>query len=156
MLEEFRKITDELVNNSTYSTVSWLIYLCLGWKSICDPSMNECMKCIVGGRGSLGPINGGTRRQELQCKSNVSVMASRLHTPCWPLSCPMIPYPWPANLTELLVPVAMATCAYREMSQLLWDKIFPFPQATQCLSVFFLYILLPSTSALACRSHWCI
>lgn len=38
----------------------------------------------------------------------------------------MIPHHYPADLMELLAPVAMATIAHREMSQLVWDKIFSF------------------------------
>lgn len=49
------------------------------------------------------------------------------------------------NVMELLAPVAMATGTRREMSQLLRDKIFPFPKATECLSSSFVY-------SFAC--HW--
>lgn len=68
----------------------------------------------------------------------------------WPLSHAMIPYHWP-DQTELPVQVAMATGAHRETGQLLWDKIFPFPQATECLSSSFVYSS-SATGPTACTS----
>ena len=99
-----------------------------------------------------GPL--GPQRPGLKCGGNgVDGWWQRGCTPlAIPFHVPWSPYHWPANLTELPAPVAMATGAHREMSQLVWDKIFPFPQATWCLSFSFVYVLLPATSLAACTS----
>lgn len=44
-----------------------------------------------------------------------------------------------AKMTEEAAPITMATSTHREMRQLLWDKIFPFPVATVGLSVFLFF-----------------
>lgn len=112
--------------------VSCLLFYSLRWKSMYDPGMNECMK----GRGSLWLELRVSWSEE---ETGLAMVTARLHTLCWPLSCPMIPHHQPANLRELLAPVTMATSAHRVMSKVFWDKIFPFPLATKCLPFFPVY-----------------
>lgn len=152
MLEELSKITVELVNNSTHCEQANLSLF--GVKICVWPSYEWMHEVHSGGSGVSWAHKGGDEeaRVEVQ-RQRVGDGVKVAH----PLLTPFMSRdPKPLTSQPDRAPVAMATSVYREMSQLLWDKIFPFPQATQSLSVFFLYILLPSTSALACPSHRCL
>lgn len=85
--------------------------------------------------GSLGRRDKG----ELKCEGSRSdnCVTGRFCSLCWPLWSPMISFLKPAKLMGLPALVSMATTNHREMSQLLRDKLFSFPLATERLSFFF-------------------
>jgi len=101
--------------------------------------------CTKGSRGPPGPY--GRRRSSASRGNRGWRWRQRGRAPpSWPLSCPMVPDRWAANLRgNSWLPLLWQQVPNGEMSQLSRDQIFPFLQAAARL-VYFIFV-----NSFACR-----